>query len=200
MRTSGSGALLWVGHYKCHGLPHQWCRIREQRQANPLSCCAPCIYVCSVSVCVCEASGRREGDGFRLQAALKSVYSLRWALRGQPYSSPSLPLHYSRSWHTLFSASSLGPQGPIEPLTNTLTYLTDPFSVTLSVCLSFISEILPQLFFLIYLFPPRYLYFYLDIFIRLMFVFRFHISWIAHCLLILPAIFLIINPSESVPF
>lgn len=163
MITSGSWALLWVGHYKCPGLPHQWCRIREQRQANPLSCCALCIYVCVQSVCVCEASGRREGDGFRLQAALKSVYSLRWALRGQPYSSPSLPLHYSRSWHTLFSASSLGPRGPIEPLTNTLTYLTDPLSVTLSVCLSFISEILPQQFFL-------YLYFPLPIFT---FLFRF---------------------------
>lgn len=71
MRTSGSEALLWVEHYKCPGLPHQWCRIREQRQANPLSCCAPCICVC---VCASQVDGEREtGLGYRqllLQFAL----------------------------------------------------------------------------------------------------------------------------------
>lgn len=70
-----------------------------------------------------ETDTSREGDRFRLQAALKSVYSLRWALWGQPYSSRSLPLHYSGSGHTLFSSLSLRPQGPIQPLTNTLTQL-----------------------------------------------------------------------------
>lgn len=104
--------------------------------------------MCVWSVCVgekwTETDRGREGDRFRLQAALKSVYSLRWALRGQPYSSPSLLLHYSGSGHTLFSSSSLSPQGPIEPLTNTLTYLnslTDPLPVSLSVCLSLLVSL-----------------------------------------------------------
>lgn len=96
---------------------------------------AQCVWG---SVCVwkrwTDTDTVREGDRFRLQAAFKSVYSLRWALGGQLYSSLSLPLHYCRSGHTLFSLPSLSPQGPIEPLTNTLTYLnspTDPWSVYL---------------------------------------------------------------------
>lgn len=117
-RRIGKALNSWVGYYKCLGLAHQWCREREQRQANPLSRRAARAWREWT-----RADGGREGDRLGLQAALKSVYSLCWALGGQPYSSPLLPLHYSESGHALFSSSSFNPQGPIEPLTNTFNLI-----------------------------------------------------------------------------
>lgn len=136
---------LRVGVYKCPGLPHQWCKILEQRQANPLSHCAVCV-----SVCMCvhmrkkkenqtkkDTEAERE-TGLGYGQLLRVCTVLSWALGGQLYSSPSLPLHYSGSGHTLFSSASLSPLGPIDPLTNTLTYLNshiDPLKYWSIICL-----------------------------------------------------------------
>lgn len=83
-------------------------------------------------------SEAERGTGLGDGQFLRVCTVLSWALGGRLYSSPSLPLHYSRSRHTLFSSASLSPPGPIEPLTNTSTYLNwciDPLKYWSIICL-----------------------------------------------------------------
>lgn len=139
---------LRVGVYKCPGLPHQWCKTLEQRQANPLSHCAVCMLVC-MCVCMCKKKKRegktdeerhwsRKRDRFRLRAALKSVYSLELS-PGRPavfLPITSTSLLWERTY--IIQLHSLSPPGPIEPLTNTLTYLNshiDPLQYWSIICL-----------------------------------------------------------------
>ena len=92
----------WVGYFKCPGLPHQWCRILEQRQANPLSRCALCVWQC-----VCGRSGRRQteaeretGLGYRQLLRVCTVCVEPWEASRIPphhfhFITPGADIHYS---------------------------------------------------------------------------------------------------------
>lgn len=130
---SGS-AELQVGYYKCPGLPHQWCRIWDHRQANPLSCCV-WERVC-VCVCVWWTEREREtGLGYRQLLRVCTVCV-------EPWEASRIPPHHfhfitpgERTYIIqLFKPQSTGTDRAFNKHFN-LNSLTDPPSATLSVYL-----------------------------------------------------------------
>lgn len=117
-----------MGYYKCPGPPHQWCRIWEQRQANPLSCC----------VCECvwwTEMGRETGLGYRQLLRVCTVCV-------EPWEASHIPPHHfhfitpgERTYIIqLFKPQSAGTNRAFNKHFN-LNSPTDPPAATLSVYL-----------------------------------------------------------------
>ena len=87
----------WVRHYKGPGPPHQWCKTQEQRQANPLSCCASCVKGSGRGQ---TEAGRETGLGYRQLLRVCTVCVEPWEASRIPphhfhFITPEADIHYS---------------------------------------------------------------------------------------------------------